>query len=57
MNVTSRIEDVAGPGEILIAESTRKALLGSYRVGEPREINAPGIDETLRAYPLNGEGP
>jgi adenylate cyclase len=55
MNVTSRIEDVSGPGEILIADSTRRALQGRYRVGAPRELRAPGIDEVLTVFPLEGE--
>jgi class 3 adenylate cyclase/CheY-like chemotaxis protein len=57
MNVTSRIEDVAGAGEILIAESTRLALTGDYRLGELRKLHPPGIDEVLTVHPLLGETP
>jgi class 3 adenylate cyclase len=52
MNVTSRIEDVTGRGEILLAESTRAALRRTYDFGAAREINARGIDERLTVYPL-----
>lgn len=52
MNVTSRIEDIAGRGEILIAESTRDALGAAADVGESRELKAPGIDELLQVYVL-----
>ncbi|MEM7691124.1 MAG: adenylate/guanylate cyclase domain-containing protein [Pseudomonadota bacterium] len=55
MNVTSRIEDVTAGGEVLIADSTRKKLGASYRLGEVREVVAPGIDEHLLVYPLLSE--
>lgn len=57
MNVTSRIEDVAARGEILIADSTRRALAERFTVGECRELRAAGIDELLEVYPLLGEAP
>lgn len=57
MNVTSRIEDTCGAGDIMIADSTRKALGGRFTVGEKRELRAPGIDELLDIYPLLGEAP
>jgi adenylate cyclase len=57
MNVTSRIEDVSGPGEILVASSTRDALLDRFDLGTGRDLRAPGIDETLRVFPLLGERP
>ncbi|MEM9314744.1 MAG: adenylate/guanylate cyclase domain-containing protein [Pseudomonadota bacterium] len=57
MNVTSRIEDVAGRGETLIANSTRKALMGAFRFDDERLIDAPGIDERLRVHRLAGELP
>ena len=57
MNVTSRIEDVAQRGEILIAESTRLALGAAYALGPSREVQAPGIDEALLVYPLESELP
>ncbi|WP_439107786.1 adenylate/guanylate cyclase domain-containing protein [Congregibacter sp.] len=57
MNVTSRIEDVAQRGEILIAESTREALGAAYALGPSREVQAPGIDEALLVHPLEQELP
>jgi class 3 adenylate cyclase len=57
MNVTSRIEDIARRGEILIADSTRRALGAAYRLGEPRELQAPGIDELIQVHPLEQELP
>ncbi|MFT4769376.1 MAG: adenylate cyclase [Glaciecola sp.] len=55
MNVTSRIEDVAKRGEILIAESTRQALGAAYALGPSREVQAPGLDEPLVVHPLEQE--
>ncbi len=57
MNVTSRIEDVAGRGETLIADSTRKVLIGAFTFDDERLIDAPGIDERLRVHRLTGELP
>ena len=57
MNVTSRIEDVAARGEILIADSTRLALGERFTFGDRRELRAAGIDELLEVYPLLGESP
>ena len=52
MNVTSRIEDATGRGEILVADSTRRALGAAYRFGETRRLHAKGIDEALILHPL-----
>ena len=50
VNVTSRIEDFAGSGEILISESTRAKLNGNYRMGSRRELLAKGFDDALTVY-------
>ena len=52
MNVTSRIEDAAGPGEVLISESTRAKLPNTVVVGDRRELSAKGIEEALVVFPL-----
>ncbi|MEK9928221.1 MAG: adenylate/guanylate cyclase domain-containing protein [Halieaceae bacterium] len=52
MNVTSRIEDAAGPGEVLISESTRAKLPNALVVGDRRELSAKGIEEALVVFPL-----
>ena len=54
MNVTSRIEDATGPGEVLAADSTVTALAGRATVAESREIRARGIDEALRVHLVTG---
>lgn len=54
MNVTSRIEDVSGPGEILISDSTLKKLPNRYAVGERRSLSVKGIAELVVVYPILG---
>jgi class 3 adenylate cyclase len=55
MNVTSRMEDLTAGGEILVADSTLASLSGRYTIGESREINVKGIDETLLVHSITGE--
>lgn len=56
VNVTSRIEDDAKPGEILVSQSTRAAgSTATFRFGESRSLQPKGIAETLEVYPLLGE--
>jgi len=52
MNVTSRIEDAAGRGEVLISDSTRDKLPDALVVGDRRELSAKGMEEALVVYPL-----
>mgnify|MGYP001033772225 CR=1 FL=1 len=54
MNVTSRIEDVSGPGEILISDSTLQKLPQRYSVGERRSLSVKGIAELVVVYPILG---
>ena len=55
MNVTSRIEGQTEVDEILIAEATRQLLPeGVFRLGEPREIIAKGIEDSIHTYPVLG---
>jgi len=55
MNVTSRIEGQTAVNEILIAEATRQQLPeGIFQLGEPREIFAKGIEDSILTYPVLG---
>jgi class 3 adenylate cyclase len=54
MNVTSRIEDHVGPGEILAAKSTLEAAAHEFTTGEARELSAKGIEEPLLVFPITG---
>ena len=55
MNVTSRIEDVADPKEILISQTTHEKLDGDYQFGNSRALSVKGIEEELRVYAVLGE--
>lgn len=57
MNVTSRIEDVSGPGEILISDSTLKKLPSHYALGERRTLSVKGIAERVVVHPILGVNP
>lgn len=55
MNVTSRIEDITRGDEILISDSTLRALKGDFTLGRSRELNVRGIDETIVVHQVTGE--
>ncbi|MEE4203272.1 MAG: adenylate/guanylate cyclase domain-containing protein [Halieaceae bacterium] len=54
MNVTSRIEDHVGPGEILASKSTLDAAAGKFATGPARELSVKGIEEQLLVFPVTG---
>jgi class 3 adenylate cyclase len=55
MNVTSRIETHTMPNEILISDATRAQLPDQlFELGEPREVVAKGIEESILVYPVLG---
>jgi len=55
MNVASRIEGQAKPGEILISDATRQQLPpGLFKFGEPRALNVKGIEDQVLTHPLLG---
>ncbi len=54
MNVTSRIEDNCGGGEILIADSTLRQLGNRYTVSNSRSLNVKGIQQAVRVHRLQG---
>ncbi|MBP6682252.1 MAG: response regulator [Halioglobus sp.] len=54
MNVTSRIEDVTGGGEILAADSTLRSLAGTFRIGSSQEINVKGINQSIVVHQILG---
>ncbi|MEM1113836.1 MAG: adenylate/guanylate cyclase domain-containing protein [Pseudomonadota bacterium] len=54
MNVTSRIEDQTAGGDIMAADSTINSLNGPYRLGERREIQVKGIDQSLLIHQILG---
>jgi len=56
MNVTSRIEDIAKPNQILISASTLDKLPASYEVGDSQSVSAKGIKENVVVYTIKGHG-
>jgi len=54
MNVTSRIEDIAKPQEILISESTRARLGDAYQLLESRTLSVKGIEEAIVVHAVAG---
>lgn len=54
MNVTSRIEDQTGGGEILISDSTLNSLKQEPTLGRSQSIKVKGIDETILIHELRG---
>ncbi len=58
MNVASRIEGHTMPNEILISDATREHLPNNiFELGEPRELVAKGIEESILVYPVVGLQP
>ena len=58
MNVASRIETHTMPNEILISDATRAQLPDHlFELGEPREMVAKGIEESILVYPVVGLQP
>jgi class 3 adenylate cyclase len=54
MNVTSRIEDITAPNEILAAQSTIDAIQARCQLGDRRAVSVRGIDETIAVYSIEG---
>jgi class 3 adenylate cyclase len=50
VNLASRLQAIAGPGEILISRSTREALNGSIPVQELDSMPIKGFDEPVQVF-------
>ena len=57
MNLTARIEDHTGGGEILVSDSTLRKLRGDYAVGDSRELKVKGIDQSVKVHYILGATP
>jgi len=55
MNVTSRIEDMTAGGDIMVSASTLEKLQANFKVGESRELNVKGIEQTVIVHQILGE--
>jgi adenylate cyclase len=52
MNMTARIEDHTGAGEILISDTTHGKLQQHYRFDHSRELTVKGFEQPVIAHPL-----
>lgn len=50
VNIASRIEGVAQPGQILVTETTAQELGSTFLLSAPQEITVKNIDEPVRVY-------
>ncbi len=54
-NLAARLQSLAGPSEVLIAESTQKLTGGLFTYGERREVQLKGFEGLTRIYDVTGE--
>lgn len=55
VNMTSRIQGVAGEGEVLVSEASYAYAPEGIKAGPPRVIRLKGIPGTIRLYPLESK--
>lgn len=55
VNLASRLNGVAKPGQILLGHETAKALAGSFRCRELEPVSLKGVSEPVFAWELLGE--
>lgn len=56
VNLTARIEEAAGAGEILISDSTRNELSSEFRYGSSRIIRAKGLRDLITVHEVLADG-
>ncbi len=56
LNLAARLEAVAGPGEIVVSEATRRLCGGMFDYEEMGDIVLKGFPEPVTIYRLLGEG-
>jgi len=52
VNVAARLEQAAGPGEILVGDRTADAVIGAFEFGERRTVEAKGKAQGVGCRPL-----
>ncbi len=57
MSVASRLQSNAGPGEVLVSESTRRRAEQDFVFGDARDVQLKGKTESIRAYRVLGRDP
>jgi adenylate cyclase len=53
VNIGSRLQNLAGPGEILVSEEVYKEVRTAFPNARERELELKGISEPVRVYSLN----
>jgi adenylate cyclase len=53
INIASRIEGQAKPGQILVTEATAQELGGHFALSEPWSVEVKNIDEPVQIYSVN----
>src|SRR5262249_45988524 len=56
VNLAARMESLATPGSIAVAESTYRVTQGYFRFRELGPIGVKGVSEPIRVYELEGMG-
>jgi class 3 adenylate cyclase/tetratricopeptide (TPR) repeat protein len=57
VNLASRLQEAANPGEILAGETTRQLASQAVAFGPPRKIAAAGFEDDLTAWPVEALTP
>ena len=56
INIASRLQDEAGPGEILLTQNAYDLVRAGFPSAERREYRLKGIDEPVVAYAIKRGG-
>lgn len=56
VNLASRLQDQAGPGQTLISDTVRQALRSAFDGEELADVRVKGIDRAIRVWRVNGIG-
>ena len=54
VNLASRLEGVAGPGEVIISQATKNQLGEKFRLQEKRAVRVKGKEESIKIYNVVG---
>ena len=55
-NLASRLHGLAGPGEMIISETTRKLVEGMFKLEVLDEVTLKGMPDTMQCYRVIAEG-
>ena len=54
-NLAARLQEIAGPGQVVVAETTRRLLGAGFVVDELGEQRLKGLSEPVNTYAVSGE--